>query len=153
MKSFFNLKGLLFFTICIALIIVFNTDRDHSEKMLGQWYNESLKVIYDAQHGGDSTYNVPAGQWEERLQIRPIQTTYKSDGTYNSKYWNLQDSLIREVAGEWEVIGDTLYLTEGGVRSGYLLEFDGDRATFTAMYDWDGDGERDDLYSGVQIKK
>ncbi len=98
-------------------------------------------------------YEVPKGKWEEVLKIKPIQTIYKDDGTYNSTYWDLDGTVMRETGGEWEMVGDTLFLTDSGVRTGYHVEWMEGKAAFSGYLDWDSDGDEDDLYRGVQIKK
>ncbi|TRX59502.1 hypothetical protein FNH22_10105 [Fulvivirga sp. M361] len=117
----------------------------------GTWANLSLKV--DIGSDPDSVVDVPAGEWENVLQIKPIVTTFRKDSTFVSEYRNLGDSLFMTSSGVWWMQGDSLFMEEQGVMNSYFVELSTDTATFTAYLDWDQDGDADDLYSGMQIRK
>ncbi len=139
--------------MCILLFSSCSS-RKYEEYLLGEWYNESLRVDIDALDGQiDSVFLVPAGRWEEILQIKPILTTYKPDGTYESVYSRLDGSLLQKSSGEWVMRGDSLFLTSLGETTGYHFEWQNGRGLFEGYLDWDTDGNSDDFYSGVQIKK
>ncbi|MEO1050135.1 MAG: hypothetical protein AAFX87_05905 [Bacteroidota bacterium] len=127
---------------------------DLKTQLLGEWRNVSLYVTMDTKHqdSASAVTDVPAGQWETVLGIKPIRTTYKEDGTYTSEYRDLQDSVINVTSGSWSIEGDSLVLEAEGQSTKYKTEINGDQATFTGFLDWDQDGEEDDLYSGVQKK-
>lgn len=113
-----------------------------------------MQVKIDALDGNvDSVFNIPKGQWEAVLKIKPILTTYLEDGNYNSEYINLDGSPLQTSTGQWRVEGDSLYLTEQGQTTAYFFEWQEGRATFKGYLDWDNDGASDDLYVGVQVKK
>ena len=133
------------------LVVACKTE-NNKDLILGQWYNESLSVKLGVETG-DSSFVVPAGEWESILKIKPILTTYSEDGTYRSQYKSLEGKVIRESSGSWEMKGDTLYLIEGGVTTSYHFKWMDGKAKFTGYLDWDQDGAADDLYEGVQIKK
>ena len=138
----------------LAIVVASCSSYDYEEKLLGEWYNESLRVDIDALDGQtDSVFFVPAGSWEEILQIKPILTTYKSDGTYESVYTRLDGSLLQRASGQWSMRGDSLYLTSQGLTTGYHFEWQEGKGLFEGYLDWDTDGHPDDFYSGVQIKK
>lgn len=139
---------------CISLLLLGCQQENKQEYLLGEWYNESVRVDIDALDGeADSVFTVPAGQWEDILQIKPIHTTYKSDGTYESLYTDLDGSFLQKNSGQWEMIGDSLYLTQEGQTTGYYFEWQEGKGLFEGFLDWDTDGNTDDFYSGVQIKK
>jgi hypothetical protein len=100
----------------------------------------------------DSIFKVPEGQWENILKIKPILTTYYPEGRYESKYYNLMDSLLFTSEGNWELKGDSLYLKEAGIITTYHVFLDLPKATFTGQLDWDQDGDSAEVYQGVQIK-
>ena len=122
---------------------------DNTEELLGTWRNLSMTVRYLDK---DSVFEVPEGRWEEKLQIKPIITTYAEDGTYSSKYYNLADSLLLTTSGTWSLMQDSLYLTAEGKTKAYRFLKQGDIAVFTAQLDWDQDGLANELYSGRQKK-
>ena len=107
----------------------------------------------DARNGGSTLFEVPVGKWEEILKIKPILTTYSEDGSYESEYINLDGTPMQTTRGMWEIDGDSLFLTESSVRTGYHMQWMDGKAKFSGYLDWDSDGEADDLYTGVQIKK
>ncbi|HEY9116413.1 MAG TPA: hypothetical protein VIN11_01230, partial [Roseivirga sp.] len=108
----------------LAIVVASCSSYDYEEKLLGEWYNESLRVDIDALDGQtDSVFLVPAGSWEQILQIKPILTTYKSDGTYESVYTRLDGSLLQKASGQWSMRGDSLYLTSQGLTTGYHFEW------------------------------
>ena len=122
--------------------------------ILGTWENVSLSVTVHSVNNTDSTkkVNIPRSEWEEKLKIKPIQTTYLEDGTFTSEYRDLNDSLVNKNEGLWAVAGDSLALTSDEVTTKYWAECKNDTAVFTGYLDWDGDGLADDLYKGVQRK-
>lgn len=127
---------------------------NNEEYLVGEWYNESLRVDIDALDGkADSIFLVPVGSWEEILQIKPINTNFRPDGTYESVYYNLDGSELQRSSGEWQMERDSLYLTSQGLTTGYHFQWQEGKATFEGYLDWDTDGHADDFYSGVQIKK
>lgn len=101
----------------------------------------------------DSTFSIPRGQWESTLDIKPILTTYLEDGNYSSRYTDLDGGLVRTVLGQWEIKGDSLYLTEENNTTAYFFNWKDGQGTFKAFLDWDGDGLSDDLYTGIQTKR
>jgi len=138
----------------IYLLTACNTEKKSAVLLTGKWSNLELKVLVNHASSEDSAYTfmVPHGEWEQILNIKPILTEFKSNGTYTSEYRSLQDSLIRETDGTWDIIADTLILIEDGTSSRYHFKIEGSEVTFKGWLDWDQDGEMDDLYSGRQVK-
>jgi len=124
------------------------------DELTGSWSNIDLHVNINQANPTDSSYSfvVPEESWEQILNIKPIVTEFRNDGTYHSQYHNLKDSLVRETRGEWQIDGDTLELSEDGQITRYYLEISGNQVTFRGWLDWDQDGETDDLYIGRQRK-
>ena len=120
--------------------------------MIGEWRNVAMKVTIKGEEA-DSVVDVPAGKWEEVLQIQPIRTVYSEDGTYNSEYRDLDDSIIMTSAGTWSVKGDTLIMTEQGKTNYYITTVKEGMAEFDGYVDWDEDGQADDHYWGKQKKQ
>ncbi|MEQ8688119.1 MAG: hypothetical protein RIE86_22640, partial [Imperialibacter sp.] len=100
--------------VCLACLLASCTSQpDNYELIEGEWRNVSLQLIQHtiANSSADSTLTIKNGDWDSVLQMRPIRTTFNSDGTYMSRYYNLSDSLIFESGGHWHFIGDSLYLS------------------------------------------
>lgn len=138
----------------LAGLLASCSNNNNEGYLVGEWYNQSIRVDIDALDGQiDSVFSVPSGQWEEILQIKPISTTFKSDGTYESVYYNLDGSVLQKNSGVWKMKSDSLYLTQQGLTTGYLFQWQEGKGLFEGYLDWDTDGQTDDFYSGVQIKR
>lgn len=135
-----------------------NQEEDNAQLtkyMTGVWQSLSIKVIINSVDNSDSTHILKAGpkNWEERLQIKPIRTTFYEDSTFTSQYQNLKDSVIRTSKGKWYARNDSLFMeTIASIYRYKIKKRRKSRATFTAQLDWDGDGKEDDIYRGKQEK-
>lgn len=128
----------------------------------GVWLNTYMKVEMKTYKGTDSTkiMEVNEESWENTMGIRPIETHFNENGTYNSIHRNLHDSIIYNPAGKWFVKGDSLFMNdtfpEKGI--GYKYRFvitTKDNETVVEFWgheDFDQDGRKDDLYYGRQRK-
>jgi hypothetical protein len=123
-----------------------------ADDLIGEWKNLALTV--NMKNGDiDSILNVPEGQWEKVLNIKPIATTFTTEGTYTSVYKSLEDEIMMTSSGTWAISGDTLRMTERGEDNYYHTKIENGIGTFTGYIDWDQDGEADDLYTGTQKKQ
>lgn len=150
-------KAVLTVIVTFGLIILCTACQDQNklkDKLIGSWTNVDLKVSLNHHKVGDSAYQfeVPIGQWEAMLNIKPILTDFRDDGSYRSEYRTLEDSLIREIEGKWQFEQDSLILIEAGTATLYHVEMMDTLVIFTGWLDWDQDGEADDLYTGRQSK-
>jgi len=123
----------------------------------GTWEAVAFRVNVNSFQNTDSTFTleVAAGEWENKLQMRPILTEYSTDNRYRSTYRNLSDSLLRTERGIWNVFGDTLMLVSPEATYQYEVIQQGKNLEFRSILDWDGDGVEDDEYVGIQtlVKK
>uniref|UniRef100_UPI0040472013 hypothetical protein n=1 Tax=Roseivirga sp. TaxID=1964215 RepID=UPI0040472013 len=147
MATYFKLLLVSFLLVLIACKSSSNRDL-----IMGEWTNESMKVFIDHDTSKEQVFDVPKGKWEEILLIQPILTSYTSDGKYNSVYKDLDGKVINTSKGYWEVNGDSMSLTQDEITTRYHFNWMQGRAEFKGYLDWDGDGEADDLYTGVQMK-
>ena len=124
------------------------------EALIGEWRNLSMTINIKSMNNSqqDSVSEVPEGQWEAILNIKPIRTVFSEDGTFRSEYRNLSDSVVFVSEGRWTLKGDTLSMTESGNTDSYFTRIADGKAEFTGYIDWDEDGESDDLYFGIQKK-
>lgn len=126
------------------------------ESLVGEWRNLTLKVELDKKQGRPSSiFEVNENTWEEQLQIRPIRTYFRNDGTFNSEHFNLQDSLVLNPSGSWTATdGEVTMMTtqpfSDTTTCTYTIK--GNVVTFGCWVDWDEDGEKDDWYLGTQQK-
>lgn len=130
-----------------------------SSSIIGEWRNTYLKVIMHSYKNSDTIRIVEANEnnWEEVLKSKTIRTFFRSDGTYNSEYRNLKDSIFYSPAGKWSVSGDSLFMTDTfpSREVMYKLKFEikGNMAEFWSTLDFDQDGKEDDDYYGIQKKQ
>ena len=131
--------------------------QDLSEMIPGTWESVSFKVtVHSADNQVDSSYifDVPEKDWKRMLGVPPIKTYYesKSGSTYFTEYYNGDGSISEVIRGKWYAQGDTLLLVSPEASYQYGVFISGGRGTFQAILDWDGDGQEDDEYIGVQRK-
>ncbi|MFZ1805930.1 MAG: hypothetical protein WAU36_01845 [Cyclobacteriaceae bacterium] len=150
--------------ILVSIIILFMGCQPPQRKnqsevvhpLAGEWRNLTLKVEMDKQHGEPtSIFDVNENTWEEQLQIRPIKTYFRNDGTFNSEHFNLQDSLVLNPKGTWtstdkEITMITTDPFSDTTACSYTIK--DNVVTFGCWVDWDEDGEKDDWYLGTQKK-
>lgn len=140
------------------IILVPGSSRPLDKRFIGEWRNESMRVECATYRGSDSTFviDVPAGQWEAKMRMQPIRTTYATDGNYVSEYRTLTDSVFIRRQGTWTANGKRLILRETSPDTReYVNDYtiNGKRASFTSTLDFDSDGKSDDRYQGVQRKQ
>ena len=113
-----------------------------------------MNVTFNHEGPADSVSTLEANEenWVEILGIKPIITTYSTDGTYVSEYRSPQDSVVGTSAGIWVTNAGILTMTDGGSGGSYSYRFDikNDTATFIGIIDFDEDGIADDRYVGIQ---
>ncbi len=122
--------------------------------IVGEWSNNSMKVWVRSYNNSDTSFIVEINEdtWEMKMNIKPIVTTIRQDGTYSSEFRNSFDSLIYRPEGTWLIDGDSLFMKDSQKEYKYQIFIDGGIAEFKSMIDWDKDGKADDEYSGIQIK-
>jgi hypothetical protein len=149
----------VYLTICLLGFssVAQIANNDLAQKLAGQWRNQYVKVIMHTCNNSDSTVTIEAdtSNWEKILEIKPIRTYFKPDGTYYSEYRNLKDSIIRTPSGLWHVTGDSITMNQlKPYKNSYTLQvsINNNLATFKGLLDFDGDGKVDDEYYGIQKK-
>ena len=157
MKKF--LLPALLFLCCACEEPVVEEYSPLAKNLVGEWRNIHLKLDMQTFRNSDSNYvfEVSEQDWEKKMNIRPIRTFYREDGTYNSLHLNLRDSVVYNPAGTWKVVGDSLFMQDTfPVRAEvyrYKLRITNKLAEFTGVEDGDRDGKKDDLYFGRQWKQ
>lgn len=121
-------------------------------KLPGVWKTVAFRVHVHSFHNSDSTFimEVKEGEWEQKMQMHPIQTVYEVENRFYVQYKNLSDSLLRTERGIWNVFGDTLMLVSPNATYQYEVILQNRKAELRALLDWDGDGQEDDEYIGIQ---
>lgn len=126
---------------------------DLEVSLSGNW--ESLLLDIDIQTD-DSIQNVKylASEFPEKLGIKNNYTSYREDGTFLSRYVSPEGDIMMEEGGTWHVNMDSLYVFYENAEITYSYDYkvSGDTIYWQTIYDWDQDGEMDDLTRGVAIR-
>src|ERR1700744_1058571 len=96
-------KKLLYFfsaAVCLAAFTAFtnvnlSAKANLTDQLIGEWRNVYVKIVIHHKDSADAIMEADSTNWEERLQMKPIQTHFAKNGTYYSEYHNLKDSLVR----------------------------------------------------------
>jgi len=150
-------KSYLFILFAISAIFACSSKQPPAkEDLTGVWQNTLLDVqikSYQGKADKDSAFVITKNNWEEKLKMKPIQTNYSTDSTWQSKYFDLSGKMSGTVSGKWWLKGDILWmhtLNPKDELNFYLCEVNGNKASFKTTIDWDSDGVADDLYYGEQ---
>lgn len=127
-------------------------------ELIGEWNNLSIRINIQSKNNLDSSevFEVNRPGWEDRLRIKPIRTFFRTDSTWNSAHYNLNDSLVYNPSGKWWLHAEKLVMLQdfpSRDTTTYSLSLKNDTASFETMLDWDMDGKKDDLYFGKQVRK
>ena len=126
---------------------------DLKKALPGIWESVSIRVKVNTAENLDTSYifEVPEQNWEQMLGIKPIRTYYELDNKYRTEYISRNDSITNVKRGIWNTFGDTLMLIEPDVSYQYSVRIlSNGLAEFNSLLDWDGDGQEDDEYTGIQ---
>lgn len=124
------------------------------QSFIGEWTNVSMRIWVKTYNQSDTSFIVDINEenWDLKMTVQPIVTTVFEDGTYVSEFRNSFDSLMYRPEGTWMIDGDSLIMQDHQAVYKYKIFIDGDLAEFKSVIDWDGDGDIDDDYFGVQRK-
>lgn len=127
-------------------------ERPSSAVLVGTWESEELTIrIHSAFGIADSTVILQANRdnWQDKMGLEPIVTTFRPDNTFSAIYRELDGSLRSESSGYFELISqDSLIIrrVKPGVetiRHAWVMKNDSVYG-FSSTIDYDRDGERDD---------
>lgn len=153
------------FFLVLALVVTSCSDKKEKEityklpassdslksQLVGTWSNLTLHVEMKSDNG-DSVLIIEKGEWESTLKIKPIETSFREDGTFISTYYTLDGEIMMTNEGVWYIEEDSVVLVQDNVATSYKASIEEDVATFKGYVDWDQDGEVDDYYQGTQGK-
>jgi hypothetical protein len=125
------------------------------QELIGVWVNSSMKVWVNGYNNSDTSFIVDINEdtWDMKMNVQPIITTIRNDGTYSSEIRNSLDQVTYTPEGTWMLDGDSLIMEDQRAVYKYQIFIDGDIAEFNSLLDWDQDGKADDEYKGVQRKR
>jgi len=141
-----------FLTILLASSLLFSCQQSMKDRLIGSWQNTTLDVRINLAEDKDSLIHIEEGQWETVLKIKPIVTRYTADGVFVSDYYSPEGKSMGSELGKWQIRNDSLILSSNNYKTVYKVTFEGNKAHFTSILDWDQDGDFDDYYDGWQEK-
>lgn len=126
---------------------------DLAKTLPGTWEMVSLRVQVNSFENTDSSYvlDIKEEEWEKVYFVKPVKTYYELDNKYRRTYFNVNGEVVSEDRGMWNTFNDTLMMIEPKVTYQYLISKQpSGLLQFSALLDWDSDGQEDDEYLGVQ---
>lgn len=135
--------------VSIALLFASCAEKEKSlkEYMTDSWETTYLKLEMPTFEKSDSlqVYEDSFDNNPERI----AQSRYRADGTFSAWFVNKDESVISDSDGTWKVKGDSLtvsFFYDGrDMTVSYKIERTKTGFKGTSIYDWDNDGEYDDL--------
>jgi hypothetical protein len=123
---------------------------NYPKEIIGDWVANSIKI--DIKSDSATQVYVAKGEFETKLNHKPMQTTFLPNNTYQIDYLNLQDSIFEKRRGVWNIFGDTLLLIEDDATYKYAIKMRHNHLQYQAQLDWDNDTEVDDTYTQIDQK-
>jgi hypothetical protein len=141
------MKKVVFILVFGILFASCKQEESLQKYMTDSWQTTYLKIEMPTVQKSDSTSVI-----EDKFDNNPervAQSSYKEDGTFVAWFLDKEGKRQGDAPGKWEVEGDTLkieYFYAGrAIKVGYHIEKTKEGFIGTSKYDWDGDGEFDDL--------
>ncbi|MDT7831525.1 hypothetical protein RQM59_03980 [Flavobacteriaceae bacterium S356] len=145
MKTKHTLAALFVFGMLFASCT--NKEKPLKEYMTDAWETKYMKIEMPTFSKSDSTH-----VFEDKFENNParrVQSVYKSDGTFYTWSLNRKGERHGNSSGTWDIKGDSLFIEffyDGrNVKEAYHVEKIKDGFKGISKYDWDKDGEFDDL--------
>ena len=140
-------KTFLYIAVFGMLFASCNQEKSTKEYMTNSWETTYLKIDMKTYQKSDSTF-----VFEDDFKNNPprrAQSKYKKDGSFSAWYINLKGEKKEESTGKWNVKKDSLFIEYfyGGraVKVSYHIEKTEKGFTGKSKYDWDEDGNFDDI--------
>lgn len=146
--------------LCISILafnILISCSPKASRAIVGTWEIAHLKITMPSYKNSDSTQNIEVlgKDWEAKMKVKNILTTYAADGTYHSLHRNLQGKTTYNPAGRWQIIQDTLIIQDTipkRITYKFRFKIKKNQIEYWGVEDFDLDGKVDDQYYSRQVK-
>lgn len=142
-----KIKTFLFVVLFGILFVSCSQEKSTKEYLIDSWETTYLKIDMPTYKNSDSTV-----VFEDDFLNNPsrrAQSKYNKDGTFSAWFINQKGEKQGESTGKWKVKNDSLFVEffYGGrdVKVGYLIEKTTEGFVGKCKYDWDVDGEFDDV--------
>lgn len=115
--------------------------------MVNSWETTYLKIEMPTVNKTDSL-QVYEDKFENNTNVL-AQSKYNTDGTFSAWFINKENKKINESSGTWFIKDDSLHISYfyngRNVAVSYAITPNENGFVGTSKYDWDNDGEFDDL--------
>ncbi|WP_299047315.1 hypothetical protein [uncultured Polaribacter sp.] len=135
---------LIFLTCCFASC---KKETSLQEFITDSWQTTYLKIDMITAHKTDSLQ-----VYEDKFDNNPqfiAQSIYNKDGTFSAWFLTKENKKVSESIGTWSVLKDSLFVkfNYGGrdMKVGYHITKTKDGFVGKSKYDWDEDGDFDDI--------
>jgi len=142
-----KIKSFLFAVLFGILFVSCSQEKTTEEYLIDSWETTYLKIDMPTYQKSDSTV-----VFEDEFLNNPprrAQSKYHKDGTFSAWFINQKGEKQGGSTGKWKVKNDSLFVEffYGGrdVKVGYLIEKTTGGFIGKCIYDWDVDGEFDDV--------
>lgn len=129
----------------------FNYGDALEEAVVGSWKNNTIDVDMHTYNNMDTSFHIAVNEssWKIMMDMNPIYTTIKEDGTFFTEYRDTLNNVFHTNKGIWYIDGDSLFLEdENGYKFPYKIFVKDNDMEMETYVDYDGDGEKDDYYKG-----
>ena len=142
-----KIKSLLCIVIFGMFFVSCSKEKSLQDYMVNSWQTTYLKIDYKTYQKSDSIH-----VYEDKFENNPevvAQSNYKVDGTFTSWFLNRKGEKISPSKGKWSVKNDSLFVeffyNNRDMKVSYHLTETKEGFAAKSIYDWDEDGEFDDL--------
>lgn len=142
-----KIKSIYKFLFFGILFVACKKETSKEDLMVNSWQTTYLKIEMPTHQKSDSL-NI----YEDKFENEPdlvAQSTYNSDGTFTSWFLTKEGEKISESKGKWFVEDDSLYVdffyNGRNMKVSYFIEETKDGFQAKSKYDWDEDGDFDDI--------
>lgn len=140
-------KSIVLIALFGMLFVTCTKEKSFEDFMVDSWQTTYLKIDYNTFQKSDSTH-----VYEDKFENKPelvAQSNYKKDGTFSSWFLNKKGEKISESNGTWSVKQDSLFVeffyNNRDMKVGYRLKETEQGFIAKSKFDWDEDGEADDM--------
>ncbi|WP_439129823.1 hypothetical protein [Polaribacter sp.] len=149
-----KLKISIYFLVFCMLFAACSKEKSIENFMVDSWQTTYLKIEMNTVNKTDSLQ-----VYEDKFDNNPeliAQSKYNKDGTFSAWFKNQKGEKISPSNGTWSVINDSLFVeyhyNGRDMKVGYHIKKTDKGFVAKSKYDWDEDGDYDDILT-MKTKK
>ena len=140
-------KNLFFIAVFGMLFASCEPELSTKDFMVDSWQTTYLKIEMETVNKSDSL-----SVYEDKFENNPelvAQSKYNKDGTFSAWFKNKKGEQVSKSTGKWNVVNDSLsvafYYGGRNMKVNYHITKTEEGFIGKSKYDWDEDGDFDDL--------